>query len=265
MARAAGRGGWCPDLSSVPLRKRQHCRRDDFHQPWGGPSVHRQADRASSELRGAGSDRDGKCATYHRNARGTRNNKPLLPKFFQVINSSPGDLAPVFDAMLEKATRLCDTAFGVLWTFDGQFFHPTAVFGPKAFYRFLFHAGTKARSARYGPWRRTRRGRPILQVDDLAASDALTNKVYATNDGRRAYVDLGGRAARCPSHYRTDKALLGAVQVYRTEVRPFTDRQVALLQNFADSGRHCDGKRAPHYRDARGAGAADRHRRSSEV
>jgi adenylate cyclase len=146
----------------------------------------------------------------------------------QVINSSPGDLAPVFDAMLEKAMRLCEAAFGILATYDGEQFRTAAVQGiPAAFAKFRaqnrpsFGPGT-------GP-ARILAGERVIHDIDLMAEEAY----QAGDPNRRALVDLGGARSALQVALLKDAAVLGYITAYRQEVRSFTDKQIALLQNFA--------------------------------
>jgi two-component system NtrC family sensor kinase len=144
----------------------------------------------------------------------------------QVINSSPGDLTPVFEAMLEKALRLCDASFGELMMFDGVGFRDAASRG---------YAPETPRSGRTSPPRpgmalyRIIHGEDVIQIEDITADE-----VYRSgNPVRRRLADVFGARTAIWVALRKDAALLGALLIYRTEVRLFTDKQIALLQNFA--------------------------------
>src|SRR5216683_1037998 len=145
-----------------------------------------------------------------------------------VINSSPGDLAPVFDAMLDKAMRLCEAAFGELETYDGERFQLAAVRGvpaPYAEYRAgnspIFESGS-------GP-ARILEGERVFHIVDLVDTD-----LYRSGDcNRRALVDLGGARTALLVPLLKDESVRGFIMIYRQEARAFSDKQIALLQNFA--------------------------------
>src|SRR6516165_6214152 len=147
-----------------------------------------------------------------------------------VINASPGELTPVFDAMLDKAMKLCEAAFGTLWASGGDSFVLAAHHGVspelvKALREPGPHRGARDGSA----LRRLIEGEPFVQSLDIAAVDELLN----AGPRRRALVELGGARASLWVALRKDDQLVGMLHVYRREVRPFTDKQIALLQNFA--------------------------------
>ena len=156
-----------------------------------------------------------------------------------VINSSPGDLAPVFDAMLDKATRLCDAPSGIFWTFDGEFSRAAALRGiPEPFAEFLREPIRLDSETGLG---RVLRGEGLVVSPDTAKGESYR----AGNPQARAFVDLGGARSVVRVPLLKDGKLLGVFTVYRQEVRPFFDKQIALLQNFAAQARCTETSRSP--------------------
>jgi two-component system, NtrC family, sensor kinase len=144
----------------------------------------------------------------------------------QVINSSPGKLTPVFDAMLEKAVRLCDGSNGILWTFDGE--------------RARLAASRNMSSEIVGLLRQQGESGTHPLVQRVIAGDHLFQFDLAEHDAYRSR-QIEAAADIVASGVRTiiwvalvkDGSAVGAFVISRQEVRPFTDTQIALLQNFA--------------------------------
>src|SRR6266851_3810853 len=144
-----------------------------------------------------------------------------------VINSSPGDLAPVFDAMLEKAARLCEGTQGILWTYDGERFHPAAMFGVSA--GFVTEMERAGRPGPLTPMGRIAAGERLVRIIDLAADESY----LAGEPVPRVAVEIGGFRSLIGIALVKDETLIGAFAVSRREVRAFSEKQIALLQNFA--------------------------------
>ncbi|MGB7888939.1 MAG: GAF domain-containing protein [Xanthobacteraceae bacterium] len=140
----------------------------------------------------------------------------------RVISSSPGDLEPVFEAMLENATRICEAKFGLLMLFDGKDFRFGAELGtPPELGNFLRQRG------RFQPIPGSHLERLMLTKQVSHTADYLADGVLSPP------VKLGGARSTVDVPMLKDDKLVGAFSIYRQDVRPFTDKQIALLQNFA--------------------------------
>jgi GAF domain-containing protein len=141
-----------------------------------------------------------------------------------VINSSPGDLAPVFEAMLERATRLCEAEYGLLGTYGPEGFRGVAALGlPMGSANALSRIGHPPAGTSLG---RVERTRETVQIVDIAEEPAYA-EVFKINPWlRQVHSNLVVPLLK-------DDELIGVFILFRGQVRPFTDKQIALVQNFA--------------------------------
>ena len=146
----------------------------------------------------------------------------------RVISSSPGELEPVFQTMLENATRLCEAKFGTMYFREGDAFRAVAMHGaPPAYREARLHA-----LVRPGPT--TGIGRVVQTKDVVQIEDAAADRGYADRDPIRvSAVELGGIRTLLNVPMLKDKELIGAIAIYRVEVRPFTAKQIELVTDFA--------------------------------
>ena len=140
----------------------------------------------------------------------------------QVINASPGNLTPVFEAILEKAHDLCDIAYGDLQLYDGEHLHSVAQRGLSAEFADRLRQGYRASDSPAS--RPLLAGGRFTHITDAAAVDFMVFRSAVRPDGIRTvlFVPL-----------RKDGSLLGMIASARKEVRPFTEKEISLLENFA--------------------------------
>jgi signal transduction histidine kinase len=156
-----------------------------------------------------------------------REQQTATSEVLQVINASAGDLAPVFDAMLEKAMRLCEASFGALAVPDGEFARFLALRGITGPYAELITSKPYRRSVLLGS---TREKPSVIHILDLKDGEAYRRRAPSVVEA----VERGGVRTWLQVPLLKGNTLLGAFVFYRQEVRAFSGEHISLLQTFAD-------------------------------
>jgi GAF domain-containing protein len=148
----------------------------------------------------------------------------------RVISSSPGELKAVFQAMLENAVRICDATFGTLYLCEGSQFRGVAAHSKQSYTSYFQQNPVFDLADNPGiPLDRAAKTKQVVHIADLRADQS-----YGKNPRITQYVELGGARTIVVIPMLKEDGLVGAIIIYRQDVRPFTDKQIELVRNFAD-------------------------------
>jgi two-component system, NtrC family, sensor kinase len=188
----------------------------------------RKRNNAPTAARQAGStlaDLQQQVSALARELGEAREQQTATSEVLRVISSSPGELKLVFQTMLDNAVRICEAKFGILFLYDGDSFDTAALVGvPQAYADFL-----QSGPHRFGdtPSARAARTRQVVYVEDLMVM------INADNAPVRKAIELGGvRTAVCVPMLKENESI-GVITIFRQDVRPFTEKQIELVTNFA--------------------------------
>jgi signal transduction histidine kinase len=180
----------------------------------------RNAPKAVRQSAAAG--RETEVARLSRELREAREQQTATAEVLRVISSSPGELEPVFQAMLANAVRICGAGFGTLLRYKNETFDPVALFGASpALAEFVRQRGSFRPPA----------GAPLDRI--LRTKDVVRIADYSAEPTPISLAKFGGVRSLVAVPMLKEDALIGAIVIYSQEVRPFTDKQVELLTNFA--------------------------------
>jgi adenylate cyclase len=167
-------------------------------------------------------------AALTREVKEAREQQTATSEVLQIISSSSGELAPVFESLLANAKHLCGAKFGMLALREGDAFRAVALHGATAEYTEARWRAPLIRPAADTGLGRVLQTKQVVQIADVQAVAG-----YVDNPVQTPLAQLAGARSMLTAPMLKEGDLIGVIEIYRQEVRPFTDKQIALVQNFA--------------------------------
>jgi GAF domain-containing protein len=195
-----------------------------------GQIKRRKASKAVRHRSTAAAEREARVAQLTQELHEAREHQTATTDVLRIISSSPGELNAVFHAILTNATKLCEASYGTLWLTEGDAFRVAAQYGalPTAYMERL-RPGTLFRLGPHLPSVQAIKTRRPVQVSDLRLAQAYIDREPLAV----AAVEQAGIYTMFTVPMFRDSEPMGVIAIYRQEVRPFTDKHIGLVQDFA--------------------------------